>query len=368
MVEASRHPGHTRSTADVPAWVSSLVSAGSRAPSADNGQPWHFSWDGVALTLALDTPRAQAGLGADHPAVLLAMGACLENLVQAATRAGIPPAGMQFSAADGNQGLLRISVPPGSAAPAAVDLRDFTARHTSRVPFDRAPLPAALLQDSRNAREGQAQVAVFAEPEDIARVAGLIGSASESRFQNPEIHQWLVESLRLTEAQAARGDGLDVATLGLPPGGRLLMRLIADWGRMAFLNRFGAYKLLAKVEALSVAQCGAVIAIVSPTWGAQDMLSAGRLLERTWLLLNHQGLAVHPYFVLSDQLYRRDLGRLPAGHVAPVNALAAASRALFQDPGQQPAVLLRVGHTAVQVPRSRRLPVSQVFTSTIAGH
>ncbi|WP_295438482.1 hypothetical protein [uncultured Thiodictyon sp.] len=316
------------------------------------------------MTLALDAARAQAGLGADHPAVLLAMGACLENLVQAATRAGLPPAQMQFPGGD-HDAFLRISAAGGESVPDAADTSYFTARHTSRVPFSRDPLPSTLLDELQESREGKAQVRVFSAPAQIACIAGLIEAASQARFQNAEIHRWLVASLRLSESQAAQGDGLDVATLGLPPGGRLLMRLIADWRRMSVLNKLGAYKLLAKVEALSVAHCGAVLAVMAPTWGTPDMLSAGRLLERIWLLLNHQGIAVHPYFVLSDQLYRRDTGRLPPAHVAPVNALAGSSRTVFRDGDLQPAVLLRVGRTAAQVPRSRRLPIAQVFASSV---
>src|SRR5689334_3439847 len=78
------------STPAVAEWVRFLVAAGRQAPSADNSQPWRFVWDGERLSLRLDAVRAQQGLGSDHPANLMAIGAVIENLAQAAEAIGLP--------------------------------------------------------------------------------------------------------------------------------------------------------------------------------------------------------------------------------------------------------------------------------------
>lgn len=55
--------------------VKFLVTAGLQAPTADNSQPWHFSWDGSCLALSYDADRV-SGLTfpSNDPATLLSVG------------------------------------------------------------------------------------------------------------------------------------------------------------------------------------------------------------------------------------------------------------------------------------------------------
>ena len=70
---------------NLPKPVEYIIRAAGRAPSADNGQPWQFVWDDVTLSLRLDKARLSNSLFApESPAILLAMGTAMENMVQAA--------------------------------------------------------------------------------------------------------------------------------------------------------------------------------------------------------------------------------------------------------------------------------------------
>ena len=62
-----------------------LADAGQRAPSADNSQPWIFTLEDQNLRLFIDLEKIKPScFNVNHPAILLALGAVIENILQAA--------------------------------------------------------------------------------------------------------------------------------------------------------------------------------------------------------------------------------------------------------------------------------------------
>ncbi|HKX83120.1 MAG TPA: hypothetical protein VJL58_02780 [Pyrinomonadaceae bacterium] len=164
--------------------------------------------------------------------------------------------------------------------------------------------------------------------------------------------------MRFTVAEARRGDGLDVRTLALPPGGKAFLRIIKDWNRLAILNRFGCYKFLAHLEAKSLADAASVAVIIGPHDGS-DILDAGTLLERAWIYLNSKGLAVQPYYVVTDQIQRLKADKV-TGHLLPrVLELNSAVRK-FLNSDISVHMLIRIGYPRALPIRSMRLPLEKV--------
>ncbi len=348
----------TASVKDFPAWVRYLAESGRLTPSADNSQPWRFVFDGHALGVEFEPSRGGA-LGRDHPAVLLAFGALEENLRQAAAHADIDTATWRQGDFPAGDRLLTIPAPPQTAVPDAPPAA-LSRRHTNRTPFRTDPLPATLKATLAAMAEDGVRVQVFEERDQIRRLAGLVRRASQLRFQSEKIHRWLAQSLRFTPEEAARGDGLAVETLALPPGGKALTRFLADWRRQAFLNRFGLHRLLARIEASQLTRCGALAALTGSADDAAAWLAAGRLLQRVWLRLAEDGIAVHPYFVLPDLLQRLSRGDIPAAQRKFARRTATAARELLGAP--QLFILLRIGLPRKTPPRAARLPLESILT------
>jgi hypothetical protein len=236
-------------------------------------------------------------------------------------------------------------------------------RHTNRGPYETTPLDAELRDRVAVATEGTARALVVSSPEGKRQLTKLLRDASSVRFRTEEIHRWLGASLRFTPTEVARGDGLDLATLLLPPGAASLLRFSLDWRRMVLLNRFGAYKLFAALEAAMLSKCAALVAIIGSVRDPADALAAGRLLERLWIALNDAGLAVHPYFVLSDQLHRLRAGRVGQEFRASIAAVARDVALLIGSTEETIFMLFRVGHPKIENPaRSRRLPSESALT------
>ena len=346
--------------------VEFLVNCARPAPSADNSQPWAFRKNEGGLDIIYDGARvAHKTFAAEDPATLIAIGALLENISQGASAAALD---------------VEISLWPEGRAEKEVFARVFIGdggsethlakfghhplfdRHTNRFPFSAKLPPEEELWGMTNQSCNQARIAWLSGP-DIKSMGSLVGQASEVRFQTSEVHEWLARSLRFDVQDDSVNDGLDVSTLALPPGGSALLKFLSPWPRMRALNRIGAYKLMAAIEAAPVKSAPVLAAIISPS-DNDALLSVGMLMERLWIALNAAGLAVHPYYVISDQLHRLTKGTIPAGLEGQVESVDAKCRELLKlQPGEQLQILFRVGYPTREAVRSRRLPAARLIVA-----
>ena len=352
---------NTKELASIPTWVTLIIKAGRAAPSADNSQPWHFFWGAGKLELRLGKAKNIMALGIDHPAIGLSMGCAVENMIQAALYSGVPDDAIQLFPEDNV--YLRIENFNAENDFAQNEELALFARHTNRHPFKPEQISAELEKKITNLQLDGVEIKAFQDKGDIAKIASLINKASQARFQNEQIHQWFVDSLRFTKQQAEQGDGLDLATLALPPGGSWLLKLIAAWSRMKMLNRLGMYKLLAQIEAASFKKCGSIIAIYGDWDSVEASVESGRMMQRTWVTLNENGYAVQPFFVLSDQLYRLQKGLLPAELISQVKGLSAEATSFFNRDDKQLLMLLRVGKPVLEAEKSLRMPLSEILST-----
>ncbi len=341
----------------LPVWARYLAEAVRLAPSADNSQPWRLTFENGRLTVAFDAERG-TGLGRSHPAVLLAFGTVLENLITAAGHAGISTEDWRFHDFPADARLVTIPAPEKAIETVTIP-ETIRQRHTNRAPFKTTPPPEALVTELTGLHQGNIICAVFHRRQDIRNWGRCIRMASKLRFRIEEVHRWLAASLRFTPEEAARGDGLDIDTLALPPGGKTLSRILADWRRMDFLNRFGAYRLLAVIEAAQFTKAGAVVLLSGNEMTPRNWLDAGRLMERVWLRLTAWGWAVQPYFVVPDQIHRLTNDLLPTPLRSEAELLATeVSRYLGN---YLPLMCLRIGQAGKDVPRTIRLPLTSIL-------
>jgi hypothetical protein len=281
------------------------------------------------------------------------MGAVAENIVQLAEAMGLngswdlpgrAPDYLQFRPA---------KLPESASLP---ESHPVFARHTNRFKFSSAALSDRDRQSISGLGEGACMVRLLSDSEEIAAVARLVRMASSLRFRNQQVHEWFGKSLRF-RGQSGSDTGLEVSTIDLPAGGELLLRLISDWKRMRFLNRFGMNKLLASIEGVAIKATAGIVVLLGP---ASDGFDAGRLMERVWLQAERNGLAVQPYYVVSDQLVRLRAGQLPGDLIDQALTLKDAAEKLF-GVDAFPHMLLRIGHALTDPPRSKRRPVDEVI-------
>jgi hypothetical protein len=84
-------------------------------------------------------------------------------------------------------------------------------------------------------------------------------------------------------------------------------------------------------------------------------------MNKVWIALNVQGIAVQPYYVLADQLQRRQAYQIPRSLITQADDLCAQTNQLFQlDDGEELAMLFRIGYPTRTPVKSKRLPLDKV--------
>ncbi len=343
----------------LPPVVAYLAEAGRWAPSADNSQPWEFHWSGEALELRFARERLQSTLmGPSSLATLLAMGAVIENWQQAAAAASLA---LEWLEPPNNlEGFARIRIPAqGGSLPPKGDIPLFQ-RCTNRQRFQKRALPEQLEEQIAEWQVGQASVQLVQKRDSVRAMAALTRQASAVRFRTREIHEWFLRSLRWDAQAAAQGDGLDLATLHLPPGGYLVLRSIATWRRLRLLNRFGAFRLLATLEVQPLTTAPALILIHAPP-ERDGALAAGQAMERAWIALNCQGLGVQPFYVLPDQLCRLREGQVPTALESVASELATNIRYFQPTKDARLMMVMRIGEPRGTAVQSQRLPLDSLI-------
>jgi hypothetical protein len=346
--------------------IKCLVQGGLKAPSADNSQPWRFKWGGNSLSVIYDFARVQGQtFPANSPATLLSLGATIENIIELSRYYGVEAdlfcsiesltttcSGAKISFQSINS--LELTMPP-TAHPTFE-------RHTNRFAYHKTAVPLPVLDHTSAFTENSARLVIIDQKPVIHDIALLIKLASEVRFQTQEVHEWLGKCLRFTKEDVKKADGLDIRTLDLPPGGSVFLKFISSWNRMKLLNRIGAYKLLAQIDSAPIKAAPAIVAIIAPTT-PQGAIDAGRLLCRSWTYLNTQKIAVHPYYVVSDQLARLKDKTVPETLIEQVQGLnQQCTKALALEEGETLHMFLRAGYPKCLNPtRSLRLPEKNVF-------
>jgi len=351
----------------MPSTIQTLVNALHYAPSADNSQPWHLTWDKNFLSISYDSKRVAGNtFPASHPATLLTMGACLENLRQVVEVLDIDfkytlPTKLDIS----NPIYFQLPIEKSKLnTDIQVEKLPLYERHTNRLPYLEKPLPADLIRVLKKLTVGSARAVFFEASPEIRKISELVQKASEIRFRTREINEWLGKSLRFKDTPGEKNDGLDIDTLDLPPGGAAFLRLIGNWRIMKFLNLFGAYKVMSFADAQPIRKAPGVIAVISPI-GFQDVISAGQLMNRIWIDLNANGLAVQPYYVVADQLYRFQKGVIPDGLEEQAKLISEATNKLLQlQNGEALQMLFRVGYPAKKPVKSKRISIEKIYTET----
>lgn len=346
--------------------IERLAQAALLAPSADNSQPWRLTWDGIVLRVGYDQTRCAGKLFQHRShASLIAAGAVAENLEQTLAAWGLKRTCDWSPLTDTGETYFRLvlhgltglptedcNIPPA-----------MTARQTNRFPYRATPMPLTELENLTGPQEGPVRLVIIPAGGKQTALAELARVASEARFLCRELHDWLMDSLRFSDDEVERGDGLDVATLHLPPGGRYFLKFIRPWPRMRALNHLGFYKFMAFTETTLLRQAPALVCLVGKSGDDAVSATAGQVMQRTWLSLNQAGVAVHPYYVITDQLERLRTGKLLGPDKARISALRKQlAEALHLAEDETLHMMLRVGYARTQpVPRSRRLPLTTVL-------
>lgn len=87
-------------------------------------------------------------------------------------------------------------------------------------------------------------------------------------------------------------------------------------------------------------------------------------MQRTWIALNQEGIAVHPYYAITDLLNRLQSGKLNPDWKNQISLAQGNVRELLSlETDERLHMLFRIGLPTVNPVRSQRLPASSFLAS-----
>jgi len=312
-----------------------LIGAAVLAPSVWNTQPWRFEVDPGTIRIVADPRRAMPVTDPGQRMMLLSLGAALENLLIAARAYGLHPSVAYLPRGTSSPLVAEVTWTNGDTRRDRALFHAIPQRRTNRRGYDgrgifpqnRAQLLAQVPDslrihwiDDRDALEDLG---------DVAR------DAAEERVHDAAAEKEQVAWMRFGDDQAKkRGDGVTVEELGYG--------VPAHWFAHRWFNpdswfsRFGAQAAGRRARD-GFRSAGAAALITTPGGGHAAWLLGGQAYERFALRATTLGISHQPVCEAIEMEQHRP---------AILKAFDAA--------GEEPLMLVRLGHASDPGPSVRR--------------
>lgn len=343
-----------------------LASAAVLAPSGDNTQPWRLAINAKArrMVVSVDESRDPSPMNAGQRMSRIAIGAATENVVQTAHRNGWKT---RVEISPQPPGSISIELLETGSGEPAIDPA-LSARVTNRRPYDGRAIMGDLIEKLDHACPATAGLRTlwFVERTQIETLASLIAQCDTFLFGEPELRNAFLENVRFDEPPtSAVSEGLSLGSLELAGPDRFAFRLMPRLP--AWLLQMGrvARTFAKHTEKLARSASGLVV-IAATDDSAETDFHVGQLMQRLWLALTREGLAVQPMmsFPVLDNVMRHGPDSLGAslehkGFTATRQELQQRVPEIGAE--SRLAALLRFGFAPPPAGRTGRLPLDEIL-------
>jgi hypothetical protein len=312
-----------------------LIGAAVLAPSHWNAQPWRFEVEGTTIRLVSDPQRALPMVDPDQRAMLVSLGAALENLLVAARAYGLRPTVHYFPFAGARGVVAEVTWAGGDQKRDQGMFAAIAERRTNRRNYDgrgilsqsRAQLSSQIPDDLR--------LHWLDERDAVRAVADVARDAVHAQVMDRRLETERFAWTRLSDGDARRrADGVTIDALEVGGPARWLAGRYFD--PASRLLRFGAGSA-AKQAREAIRSSGALALLCAPGRTPAQWLTGGQAYERFALRATQIGIAHQPIH-------------------EPIAFAPARAELLrrFGAVGEEPLMLVRLGHARRCEPSMRR--------------
>ncbi|MDV7102916.1 hypothetical protein R3X26_00675 [Vibrio sp. TH_r3] len=342
-----------------------FVSAGIRASSPDNSEPWKFKLTDDGIELYLDKRFLGMFFDVNCYASLLGCGGVIENIRLTASTKGYQTSITKCSATQPEYKVASLSFQPSQDIQVDPLTSAIYQRSTHRGFYYRDQVISPTIIDNLETTVKQSYSDAYIHwftGEQKNQLTDIITDTDRLRYTHQELHNDFYSKLRFGKQSDVKNDGLAVDTLGLERIFCWALPLLKSWSFVKLLNKFGMHYFMAfrgaKMPLQNAARVGA---LVMPRHA--DTLSKGTALHRLWLAINaNQDLYCQPFGALPLFIYRMNevagegfdeqQRRFLATEINKLNQLIG-----LDSDSEQVIIIFRIGYSTPPAAYSRRRPV-----------
>lgn len=280
--------------------IEALVKAALIAPSAGNMQPWKWYFDGKSLFLFHDEERTASFSDFRGMVSYLSLGTAIEHIYLKASQLKLSVNPVLFPSGEGNKNNLIAGFRFYKNEDIKEDLlaEYFTYRHTNRNLGKGKKIGHEIFEDLNHsvAQVNGAVVRITDDNELLKKVAIIAGKADKLRIFIEDGHFDLFNrELKFSnEAPENIKEGLDVRSLDLTAKDQVGFRVIKDLKAIRLINEWNGGSALESVSRDQISSAAAVGILTMPSFNAENILNAGRAIERVWLTATSHSVAFQP--------------------------------------------------------------------------
>jgi hypothetical protein len=348
-----------------------IIDAALAAPSAGNNQPWKWVFSKGILFLFHDKYRSWSWGDYFEMGAHMALGAALENADLQAKALGVAARIDLFPLKDKRELIAAIHFTEFGVTidKTAIDAAQhlFT-RHTNRKLDKRQLLnPGFFKQLQAVAGQFKNVNIYYTENEaELDELSEIIAECDKVRLLNEMGHEEFYHEIKWSREEAEQTkDGVELASVDITQGETAGFKVAGDWKAVKLLADWDKGDAFKKLSTKAVKSASAIIVFTIPEFTHEQLIEAGRAVQRAWIFADQRGVSVHP--MLSPAFF---FNRLVHGEGAELTAHTAEKLSMLRqrflkifplNDDQKEVFLMKVAIAEDMGVRSLRKDKSELF-------
>lgn len=346
--------------------VDEVVQAACHAPSGGNWQPWRWSYHNGKLILQMSLENSSELLDTNNIASLIACGCSIENADLAARSKGYKIV-LLSQIGQGSNAVWEFEFTKLEVGLSHQDkylAPSIYSREVNRNIESYKKIDSSILENLKQFLKHGSDLQLIWERDQIEKISRIVAKAEQLRLLNRTGHKNFVDELRWTHEEAREtGNGIDIRTLDLNDSEYIGVKMSTDQEVVSFLKNEGLGSIFQTIAYKTANSAGAIGMITRRSKTQEDLISAGRDLERIWIASNAMGLAFQPQSPIT-LLAEGAFNESPLFSSTERDAILALYQdlqSLLKDSKQTPIFIFRLFWPERQVVRSYRQSLSSNF-------
>ena len=270
-----------------------ILNAGTQAPSGDNAQPWEFKVRDDALLLYNVPGKDTSLFNHAQTSNLIAIGAVLENISVKSLSLGYKASIVLFPDKKNDELVAEIAFAPTDKQAGTSEY--IPKRCTNRKKYFAKTIPDNVITELESCGSyNNAYLKVVHAEQARSSLAQIVSLGEKIALENKNIHDFLYTHITWNKREDSVHHGFFIKTFELAPPQLLIFSLLQNWNILQFLNKFGIADFISSDTEQTYRTSAAFGSICIRGNDRVDIVEAGIVLERVWLLATKYGLSMQP--------------------------------------------------------------------------